>query len=216
MEDNNQLNLNDPSDETPEKDINQEPILSDTPSTENDSMVSTEEAKEPSRVQLFMKKALTWLAVVAVAFLAGFITFYFTLYRPKVDQLDQVQTALTEAENKVSDLETQLSMVTEQRDALATADDYRVLLSIMTDIYAVRTALVENNTSAAKSALSDISDTLDGILGVIQEFDEKLAESLPQRLNLIRTNIDGNLENAIADCDLFIKDLRDIEKALYQ
>jgi len=216
MEDNNQLDLNEPSGETPDKDISQEPILSDTPPTADDSMVSTEEAKEPSRVQLFMKKALTWLAVVAVAFLAGFITFYFTLYRPKVDQLDQVQTALTEAENKVSDLETQLSTVTEQRDALATADDYRILLSIMTDIYAVRTALVENNTSAAKSALSDISDTLDGILGVIQEFDEKLAESLPQRLNLIRTNIDGNLENAIADCDLFIKDLRDIEKALYQ
>lgn len=216
MEENNQLNLNEPSGETPEKDIIEEPILGETAPPSEESVGDVEEKKEPTRFQVFMKKALTWLAVVVVAFLAGFITFYFTLYKPKLDQLDQTQTALTEAENKVGNLETQLATVTEQRDALETADDYRVLLSIMTDIYAVRTALVEGNTSAAKSALSDTGETLDGIIGVIQDFDAKLAESLPQRLNLIRTNIDGNLENAIADCDLFIKDLRDIEKALYQ
>ena len=216
MEDNNQLNSDEPSAETSEKDISQEPIMSEPAPPAEESVASVEEIKEPTRFQLFMKKALTWLAVVVVAFLAGFITFYFTLYQPKVDQLDQAQTALTDAEDKVNNLETQLTTVTEQRDALETADDYRALLSIMTDIYAVRTALVEENTSAAKSALSDTNETLDGIIGVIRAFDAKLAESLPQRLNLIKTNIDGNLENAIADCDLFIKDLRDIEKALYQ
>jgi hypothetical protein len=84
------------------------------------------------------------------------------------------------------------------------------------DIYAARSALTDENTSAAKSAISDTEDTLDEMIDVIRDFDTNLAETLPQRLRLIRANIDGNIENAIADCDLMIKDLRDIEKSLYQ
>ena len=174
------------------------------------------EALEPTRFQRFMRKALTWLAVVAIAFGAGFATFYFTLYQDKVEQLDQVETTLAEAEKAATDLSNQLEDVTAERDDLSQAQEYRQLLSIMVDIYAARSALTEENTSAAKSAISDTQDTLDEIINVVRDFDTNLAETLPQRLRLIRTNIDGNIENAIADCDLMIKDLRDIEKSLYQ
>lgn len=211
MEETNQNNL----EEQPGK------AASEVPSAEpvsagNIESAGTEETPQPSRFQIFMRKALTWLAVVLVAFLGGFITFYFSLYQPKVDELNQAQTTLAETQDEVAQLEAQLASVSAQRDALETADEYRHLLSILADTYAARLALVEENTAAAKSAFSDTDETLDVIIDVIQDFDAKLAESLPQRLNLIRTNIDGNLENAIADCDLLIKDLRDIEKALYQ
>ena len=184
---------------------------------EKSAAPSTLEAvKEPTRFQRFMRKALTWLAVVAVAFGAGFATFYFTLYQDKVDQLDQAEISLTESEQTAANLASQLKKVTAERDDLVMAQDYSKLLTIMVDVYAARSALTDKNTSAAKSALSDTQDTLDEIIEVIRDFDANLAETLPQRLRLIRANIDGNIENAIADCDLMIKDLRDIEKSLYQ
>lgn len=174
------------------------------------------EAIEPTRFQRFMRKALIWLAVVAVSFGAGLATVYFTLYQDKVDQLGQAEISLTEAEQTAADLASQLETVTAERDNLVQAQDYSKLLTIMVDVYAARSALTDKNTSAAKSAISDTQDTLDEIIEVIRDFDANLAETLPQRLRLIRTNIDGNIENAIADCDLMIKDLRDIEKSLYQ
>lgn len=211
MEENNQHNLEEQPEQTASEIPSAEPV-----SAGNIESAGAEETPQPSRFQIFMRKALTWLAVVVVAFLGGFITFYFSLYQPKVDELNQAQTTLAETQDEVAQLEAQLASVSAQRDALETADEYRHLLSILADTYAARLALVEENTAAAKSAFSDTDETLDVIIDVIQDFDAKLAESLPQRLNLIRTNIDGNLENAIADCDLLIKDLRDIEKALYQ
>jgi hypothetical protein len=196
----------------------EEPEISSTPGSLPDrpEAFAEPEAKEPTRFQKFMRKALTWLAVVAVAFGAGFATFYFTLFQDKVEQLEQVEISLTEAEQTAVNLEDQLEKITAERDDLANAQDYRTLLSIMVDIYAARSALTDKNTSAAKSAISDTEDTLDEMIDVIRDFDTNLAETLPQRLRLIRANIDGNIENAIADCDLMIKDLRDIEKSLYQ
>ncbi len=193
-------------------------VLPEAPEISEGTFPETKEGevKEPTAFQRFIRQAVTWLAVVAVAFLAGMITFYFTLYQPKIDQLNQTEANLSETEQELNALTAELQEVTAQRDALENAQDYRMLLSIMVDIYTARLALTQENTSAAKTALSDTEDTLTAILSVIREFDANLASTIPQRLSLIRTNIDGNIENAIADCDLMIKDLRDIEKALYQ
>lgn len=182
MEDKNKFDKSDILKETPE-----EAHASFTPEA-----TEIKADKEPTRFQRFMQKTLTWLAAGAVVFAAGFATFYFTIYQDKVEQLNQVETAL------------------------ANEQDYSRLLSIMVDIYSARIALTEENTSAAKSALSDTQDTLDEIIEVIRKFDANLAETLPQRLSLIRASIDGKIENAIVDCDLMINDLRDIEKSLYQ
>ena len=206
MEDKKKFDKSDILEQTPE-----EAQASSTPGAP-----ATKADKEPTRFQRFLRKALTWLAVVAVAFGAGFATFYFTLYQDKVDQLDQLEISLAESEQTADELSNQLEKVTAERDNLSNAQDYRTLLTIMIDIYSARVALTEENTSAAKSALSDTQDTLDEMIEVIGDFDANLAETLPQRLSLIRANIDGNIENAIADCDLMIKDLRDIEKSLYQ
>jgi len=213
MEDNNKLDNSDlpemPSEEA------ESPMTPSTPPVTT-TTPETKESQEPTRFQRFMRKVLTWLTVAIIVFGAGFATFYFTLYQDKVEKLDEVEQALTQAEQTASALTDQVADITAERDDLANEQEYRQLLSIMVDIYTARLALSDENTAAAKSALSDTKNTLDEIIRVIREFDANLAITLPQRLALIRSNIDGNLENAIADCDLMIKDLRDIEKALYQ
>ena len=58
-------------------------------------------------------------------------------------------------------------------------------------------------------------NTLDLILDDIRDFDSGLADTLPQRLDLIRTNIDRDVETAIEDCNQLIEDLLAVEAALY-
>lgn len=215
MEENNQPIVDEKSDQGAVQDSEAGPSVASV-ATDKETFAPAAEIKEPTRFQVFMRRLFTWLAVVAIAYLGGFITSYVTNYQPKVEELALSEAALEDAQDEIKDLNAEINLVTGQRDALETADQYRTLLAIMADTYSARLAMVQENTAAAKSALSDTPDKLDEIIEVIRLFDANLAESLPQRLTLIRTNIDGNLENAIADCDLLLKDLRDIEKALYQ
>ena len=169
----------------------------------------TEAVKEPTRFQLFVRKALIWLGMIAGGFLAGFLTFYFVLYQPKADALDA-------AESEVLSLQSQVASLTSRVDALQGADQHRALLAALVDAYDARLAMSQEDLVSAKSALADISDPLDEVLPAIKDFDSGLADVLPQRISLIRTNLDRDLETAMADCDQLIKDLIEVEQALFQ
>jgi len=169
----------------------------------------TKSAKEPTKFQQFLRKALIWLGVIAGGFLAGFLTFYFVLYQPKA-------AALKEAENQIQDLQFQLDKANSRLATLENADTHRSLLEAMVDAYDARLAMAQENIVAAKSALSGTTATLEEISDKIKAFDSGLASALPQRIELIRTNLDRDLETAIADCDQLIEDLNEVEQALFQ
>lgn len=189
--------------------------LSATPEPMEDALGETEQQKEPTKFQLFMRKALTWLGIGAVVFLAGFATFYFTLYQPKVDALEQTEAQLTQANDDIQALESELADAQSEAEALAEADAHQALTSVMVNLYAARLALVEEDTVAAKSALNTTAATLSEITDLIAGFDAGLAETLPQRLNLVITNIDRDPETAISDCDQMLKDLSQAESVLF-
>jgi len=147
--------------------------------------------------------------VIAGGFLAGFLTFNFVLYQPKA-------AALKEAESQILDLQFQLDTANSQLATLEDADTHRALLEAMVDAYDARLAMAQENIVAAKSALSGTTATLEEISDKIKAFDSGLASALPQRIELIRTNLDRDLETAIADCDQLIEDLNEVEQALFQ
>ena len=184
--------------------------LSETPEELGaDQEEETEAVKEPSKFQQFLRQGLIWLGVIAGGFLAGFLTFYFVLYQPKV-------AALEEAESQVQGLQSQLDTVNSRLETLEDADTHRTLLEAMVDAYDARLAMARENVVAAKSALSGTTATLEEISAEIEAFDSGLASALPQRIELIRTNLDRDLETAIADCDQLIEDLIEVEQALFQ
>lgn len=196
--------------------LSDEPGLAATPEPMDDILQEAEQQKEPTKFQRFLRKALIWLGVGVVLFAAGFATFYFTLYRPKADALNQTEAQLTQAQSDVQSLESDLADANSQLDALAQADAHRALLSVIADIYAARLALTEEDTVSAKSALLNTADTLNEITDQIAAFDSGLATTLPQRLNIIITNIDRDAETAISDCDQMLKDLKQVETALFK
>jgi hypothetical protein len=114
MEDKNQDSMSDNHEEASEEIT--PPAISDSLSSEQSSSESgieeipptsgvpleePEEIKEPTRFQRFMRKALTWLGVIAIAFIGGMITFHFTFYKPKLEQLNQAESALMETEQEI-------------------------------------------------------------------------------------------------------------------
>ena len=171
--------------------------------------------KEPTKFQLFLHKALIWLGVVAAAFLAGFITFYFTLYRPQSQNVESLEATIAELEAEVSSLEAESADLTQQLGVLEDAVFHSVLLDVMTDAYTARLALTVEDTLAAKSAIRNTTSKLAEIQDELSAFDTGLAAGLPQRISLIQTNIDRDVEKAIADADLLIDDLQEVESALF-
>lgn len=182
--------------------------LDSTPDIPVPDLAAVEEVSEPTKFQRFMRKVLIWFGVVAGSFLAGFLVFYFVLHQPKVAEL-------TTAQEDIQTLEAQLDTANTELLALNNADKHRTLLQTLVDTYEARLALVKEEPVEAKAALSGTAASLAEISDEIAGFDSDLAEILPQRLALIKANIDRDPETALADCDQMIADLLAVEKALF-
>lgn len=189
--------------------------LSETPDEPIASEEEIAEVKEPSKFQLFLRRTLTWFLVVAVFFAAGFATFYFVIHQPKVADLEGLQAQVITLEDKIEQLEMEKDQLEADSAALGEMEKHQALLTVMVDAYDARHALGEENTVAAKSALTGTDAVLEQVLDDIRSFDSGLADTLPQRLELIRTNIDRDVETAIDDCNQLIEDLLAVQEALY-
>lgn len=189
--------------------------LSGTPTeVEEKTLEESETQKEPSKFQQLMRKVLIWLGVVIAAALAGFLAFYFAFYRPQAAELETVTDDLNSANSRIATQDATFADVQDKLTTLESAEFHAALLDISTDVYAARLALTEDNTVAAKAALVQTEGKVTAIQDELAAFDAKLANDLPQRLRLIRSGIDSDIENAIADCDILLDDLSEAEAAL--
>jgi len=98
---------------------------------------------------------------------------------------------------------------------LDTATAHLELLQVLVDVSNARLALFLNDVEGAKAALVDTPQRLDNLLPRIAEFDADLAQSTPQRLSLIVSGMNRDIETAKIDLELFTKDLLEIEGALF-
>jgi hypothetical protein len=101
------------------------------------------------------------------------------------------------------------------QDELETATAHLELLQVQVDVSNARLALSLNDVEGAKAALFTTQQRLDNLLPHITAFDTNLAQSMPQRLNLIVSGLDRDPETAKIDLELFTKDLLKIEAALF-
>jgi hypothetical protein len=148
------------------------------------------------------------LLIFVVVFLAGAATLYFWQLRPTQDTLEQTQMDLDHAKESITDLQAEL-------DQADFDMSYAAFLEVQADVYAARLALVEEDALGAKAALANTEDYLEMILEDVAGFDQALADSLPQRLSLIVTNLDADVERAILDAELLSEDLIKVYDAIY-
>lgn len=160
------------------------------------------------RFKAFVRTALIWLLVFVLVFLGGAATLYFWQLQPTQDNLEQTQMELDNANERIFELQAEL-------DQASFNMSYAAFLEVQADVNAARLAMVDEDTLGAKAALANTESFLEIILDDVAEFDQALADSLPQRLNLIITNLDSDLERSVLDAQLLSEDLLKVYEGIY-
>lgn len=193
-----------------------------------DPLPASAKPAEPQlgRFRRFWRTSMIWLVVVAVAFLAGVLTFNYVRYKPLNEMLIQTQNELAQSSQNISNLEAKLTAASDKVTALENdnqalqseldmANSHLELLQVLVGVTNARLALVDEDVPAAKAALENSAQQLDSFAPRIAEVDSNLAQSIPQRLALILSGLDSNIETAKVDLELLTGSLLDAEAALF-
>ncbi|MFC1996904.1 hypothetical protein ACFLXI_04760, partial [Chloroflexota bacterium] len=103
-----------------------EPPSSDTESASvpgtNERAMDSDEAvpafKEESRSRRVFRKLIRWSVGLLIVFGLGFLTAIYTIYNPKLDEIDQLKTELDGASTTISDLEATISAQQDEIESL--------------------------------------------------------------------------------------------------
>lgn len=163
---------------------------------------------KPTKFQRFIRKALLWLIIIALAFLAGIIVMQQIRVAPAEDRLAVVETELE-----------RLSPLGEENVKLAAeleiASGHLGLMQVLVDINAAQMAIANDDFQIAKAALENTDKHLAAVIPLIEAYDETLAATLPQRLSLIQSNIGADNDTAVVDIELLVRDLLKVEADLF-
>src|SRR5665648_382515 len=107
---------NNENENIPEEQFAPEPQASSQ--TESAVQPAPAKAEKPqlSRFRRFWRTSLVWLAVVAITFTAGVLTFNFLRYQPQVKELAQAYVTTTDLQNQVNSLTTCLLYTSDAAD----------------------------------------------------------------------------------------------------
>ena len=200
----------------------------------------TDIPKEESRARRAFRKFIRWTAGLLIVFGLGFLTAIFTLYTPKVDELDQSNNDLDNAATTIADLENQIDTLQDQIDDLNNQIDalnqeiknlegqnqelqeqqtgfhlHIALLDARADVVSAQVELYEENPAQARVLLDSTSQTLNTIETLLPEDLKDVVAPLQNRLELAIGEIDTDPETAIADLGILAGDLLEIENALF-
>jgi hypothetical protein len=156
----------------------------------------TQSVSRPEKVKLgrgrrIWRKALIWMVIVAISFLIGLTAYHFVRYIPLTEALKETQSDLNAAEVHLE------------------------LLRGLTDVSNARIALFMDDVDSAKAALANMPQRLDNLASVINEYDDSLAKDMQERLGLIVSGLDRDVETAKIDLELLTKDLLNIEAIIF-
>lgn len=195
------------------------------------------EKPEMGRFQRILRTALIALVAIILVFLAGFLTDHFARYSPMktalTENLTQAQDELGQANQTISDLQSQIDSLTTQLTAandriaaleqdkgklqsdLDSANLHIELLTVLAELKTAHIELKNDNVAGAKVALSGTAARLENLKPLVETVDTDLAANMLTRLNLILSGVDTDSATAQADLGLFAKNLQSVETLLF-
>ncbi|MFO7583988.1 MAG: hypothetical protein R6W69_04585 [Anaerolineales bacterium] len=194
---------------------------------------------QPPSPPTFMDKMKRWgiyaligLAVVALIFLAGFLTSYFVNVRPlqaslanQGEELSEIQVKLDSLESRNNELSASLSSAKTQVFALEDdiqalqadlemAGMHMLILHTINDFNTANLALSNGDISGAKVALLATPERIEILLPLIATVDAPLANNLESRFAMILSNLESDSQTAQFDLGLLTKSLLNVETLL--
>jgi hypothetical protein len=215
------------TEETPEpvetSEVVEQPKLKESPPEKPEKP----EKKEPGKFKKFLNKALIWLAVIVIAFGAGFLLDHFLRYQPLLEDLRQAQADQVLLQEDMDEIQNQIEQITPKLEAanarissleeeLKIANARLQFYQVLVDVSNAQLKLFLEDIEAAETSLADTQISLEKLGLVIEEIDPDLAVSLPRRLELITAGLARDPETARIDLELFTKDLLALEPLLFE
>jgi len=205
------------------------------------STIENEEIqKEESHSRIVFRKFIRWTFGVLIIFGLGYLTAIFTIYTPKVDELDQsgknldnAQSTITALESEIiaqqneidrlgaqiNDLETDISDLQTENQALVEKQSgfqlQITLLKTRSDVISAQVELYQENPAQTRLLLDSASQNLTTVESLLPENLKDVVSPLQNRLELAVGEIENDPETAISDLAILAGDLLEIENALF-
>ena len=196
--------------------------------------------KEESRSRIIFRKFIRWTVGLLIVFGLGYLTAIFTIYTPKVDELDQsgknldnAQSTITDLESEINaqqkeidllgaqanNLETEISNLETENQALVEKQSESLLqitlLKTRSDVISAQVELYQENPAQARLLLDSAMQNLTTVESLLPDDLKDVVSPLQNRLTLAVGEIADDPETAIADLAILAGDLLEIENALF-
>ncbi len=181
----------------------------------------TAAAKEESRFRRFLRQLVRWtlgiLVVLGIGFVAALLLFYMPLRRQAAAQANE----LSQAQGRISELETQLAeksqLEKQYQDSLTRlkrVDFQNNILILQMEIATARIALYENDKARAETALKNALDIFKAVQGQATAAQRTTLSEMEARLNLAISGLEKDLYAAQSDLDVLARSLSEFSAAL--
>ena len=189
---------------------------------EEDTEESPPEKVGLSRGRKIWRRILIWAVVIVIAFAGGFFLDTTLRLQPLLQDVEDLQTELAEAQGEIEDLEAEverLGSFEEVNTALLEDIDqlnlHLVLLSLRASIADASLAVEQDRQDDAKLALDKVGSTLDILKDSLNEEQGEVVESMLQRYELIMIELDNNSAAVLTDLELLALKLLTLENTLF-
>lgn len=181
--------------------------------------------QQPAKVSRARKAAISmlrWVLGILIVAGVGFLVALYTLFIPARQTNQDLQQQLQQEKQKYAVLEAQIEdwrlLESQHREALAELDEAKLrrsILSARVDVANAQLALEKQEAENAKLALSQTSQTLSEIKGLVPAAQAQLVEEMQARLDLALSGIDGNAYAAASDLDVLATSLLVLENTVF-
>jgi DNA repair exonuclease SbcCD ATPase subunit len=196
--------------------------------------------EEETRARRIFRKFIRWTVGLLVVFGLGFLAAVFSIYTPKVNELERSENDVSNAGITIQDLENQAAALQDQIDGLngqintlnqkidglenanqTLRDDQNdfnlhiALLKARVEVVSAQVEIFDENPAQARVLLENTDQTLTEIESLLPDDLKDVVAPLKTRLDLAISEIDTDPETAIDDLSILAGDLLEIENALF-
>lgn len=184
---------------------------------QEEAALSSEKKPTPA----WLRKSLTWMAIVLVSLLIGFGLAYFLLYLPAEQARMEASRQILLQNEQIATLEADLNQTGEQlqktQDELQqTSEELKALqysaalTALQHNVTYARLALVTKDLLTARQELSSANSNLKKLIPMIG--DKDIETALTERLNTVRSSITSDPEKSLEELRILAENLTRLEK----
>lgn len=190
--------------------------------TEEIDEIGAPVAEPETRSQRFLRLSIRWLAGILILFGLGVIAAVFLLYRPTTQALSQAGDDLTQAEQRVAELEAEvdrLQSLEGENEALLEelnqAQLHIQILSALSDVNAARLDLANDDVASARLDLTNTTETLERLGELVAPEQQEAVQAMQDRLDLALAEVDRDAFAAQSDLRVLATNLVQLENTFF-